>query len=330
MKKNLIFGMFAAMVLSTSCTNEDLSASQSENEVKVSVNLGLEGGIATRAISDGTGADRLVYAVFDKNGNRISTIAAVDKTTSFPTTESITLAKGQTYKMAFWAQDSDCDAYTVNTNDMTVAVNYGADVNNDETRDAFFKTIEFTVTSSTSINVELKRPFAQINVGVYQSDWDAAVASGIEIEKSSVVIKNAATSINLLTGAVGEETTDVEVSYVSEAIPAEAFTVDVNKDGDFEDENEKYVWLSMSYILVADHDATADENGLLGNDRTTLQELQYTFTPKSGNPIVFSEGLTSVPVQRNWRTNILGKILTGDIQFNISIDPTYDGDILFP
>ena len=73
MKKNLIFGMFAAMVLSTSCTNEDLSASQSENEVKVSVNLGLEGGIATRAISDGTGADRLVYAVFDENGNRIWT-----------------------------------------------------------------------------------------------------------------------------------------------------------------------------------------------------------------------------------------------------------------
>ena len=41
-------------------------------------------------------------------------------------------------------------------------------------------------------------------------------------------------------------------------------------------------------------------------------------------------GLTSVPVQRNWRTNILGKLLTSDITFNISIDPIYDGDYTYP
>ena len=36
--------------------------------------------------------------------------------------------------------------------------------------------------------------------------------------------------------------------------------------------------------------------------------------------------MNNVPVQRNWRTNILGKLLTGDITFNIVIDPVYEDD----
>ena len=332
MNKKLFLGMFAAagMLLATSCSNDELDVVQSGNEAQVSFSLGLEGGIATRAISDGKSADVLVYAVFDKDGNRLSNIQAVTKTgVTFPTTESITLAKGQTYKVAFWAQDDDCEAYTVDTDKMSVVVNYANDenkVNNDETRDAFFKTVEFTVSGNQTIDVELKRPFAQINVGVYKTDWEAAVKSGIEIEKSSVVIKDAATSINLLTGEVGDETTDVEVSYLSNTIPNEDLKVDLNGDKDYDDENEKYKWLSMSYILVADRNADSG-NGVLGDERDALESLQYTFSPKSGNEITFGDGLNSVPVQRNWRTNILGQILTGNIEFNIRINPIFDGDI---
>ena len=145
MNKKLFLGMFAAagMLLATSCSNDELDVVQSGNEAQVTFNLGTEGGIATRAISDGKSADVLVYAVFDKDGNRLSNIQAVTKTgVTFPTTESITLAKGQTYKVAFWAQDDDCKAYTVDTDKMSVAVNYANDenkVNNDETRDAFLR-----------------------------------------------------------------------------------------------------------------------------------------------------------------------------------------------
>ena len=333
MNKKLFLGMFAAagMLFATSCSNDELDMVQSGNEAQVTFSLGLEGGIDTRAISDGKSADVLVYAVFDKDGNRLSNIQAVTKTgVTFPTTESITLAKGQTYKVAFWAQDDDCKAYTVDTDKMSVAVNYANDenkVNNDETRDAFFKTVEFTVNGNQTIDVELKRPFAQINVGVYKTDWEAAVKSGIEIQESSVVIKNAATSINLLTGEVGDETTDMVVSYLSDAIPNEDLKVDLNGDGDYDDENEVYKWLSMSYILVADRNADTDNNGVLGDERATLESLQYTFSPIVGNDITFGDGLNSVPVQRNWRTNILGQLLTGDIEFNITINPIFEGDI---
>lgn len=321
MNKKLFLGMFAAagMLLATSCSNDELDVVQSGNEAQVSFSLGLEGGIATRAISDGKSADVLVYAVFDKDGNRLSNIQAVTKTgVTFPTTESITLAKGQTCKVAFWAQDDDCEAYTVDTDKMSVVVNYANDenkVNNDETRDAFFKTVEFTVTGSTSIDVEMKRPFAQINVGVTKEDWKAAVASGIEIGSSSVVIKNAATSLNLLDGTVNGST---EVSYALNAIPNDPAILKVDANGDGED--EEYNWLSMSYILPA-----AEQTGY---EKATLENIAFVFAPKNNSysNIEFNQGLNSVPVQRNWRTNILGKLLTGDITFNIVIDPVYEDD----
>ena len=326
MNKKLFLGMFAAagMLLATSCSNDELDVVQSGNEAQVTFSLAAEGGIATRAISDGTGAKKLVYAVYNANGELIKTIANTDvngqivDNSAFDNglTENvtITLAKGQQYTVAFWAQNPNCTAYTT-TDLKNVTIDY-AGLNNDETRDAFFKAETFTVTGNTEIDVVLKRPFAQINVGVYQTDWDAAVASEIEIEKSKVTIEKAATSINLLTGEVeGEET----VEYGFATIPTqfttpETLDVDLDKDGT----KEKYVYLSMSYILA--NDATT------GYAKATLEDLDFTFAPKSGNNINFSEGLNAVPVQRNWRTNIIGKILTGDVIFNITIDPIYDGE----
>ena len=326
MNKKLFLGMFAAagMLFATSCSNDELDVVQSGNEAQVTFSLAAEGGIATRAISDGTGAKKLVYAVYNASGELIETIANTDvngqivDNSAFDNglTENvtITLAKGQQYTVAFWAQNPNCTAYTT-TDLKNVTIDY-AGLNNDETRDAFFKAETFTVTGNTEIDVVLKRPFAQINVGVYQTDWDAAKASGIEIEKSKVTIENAATSINLLTGEVGGEQT---VEYGFDIIPAqfatpETLDVDLDKNGT----KENYVYLSMSYILANDETT--------GYAKTALEDLDFTFAPISGNNINFSEGLNAVPVQRNWRTNIIGKILTGDVTFNITIDPIYDGE----
>lgn len=337
MNKKLFLGMFAAagMLFATSCSNDELDVVQSGDEAQVTFSLAAEGGIATRAISDGKSANLLYYAIFDANKQLITTIngstnGLLTKSNAFPNGSKqdaveVTLAKGQEYTAVFWAQDASCTAYTVTaeTDGLKVAVDYDGN-NNDETRDAFFKAETFKVTGNTEIDVVLKRPFVQINVGVTEADWKAAVESGIEITDSKVVIKNAATSINLLDGTVsGEE----EVTYNFATIPAkfataETLEVDVNRDGTIQDD-EKYKYLSMSYILT-DNDA----------ERTTLEAdgLQFTFSPENGEDIVFDEGLHAVPVQRNWRTNILGKILTGDIQFNIEIDQRFDDNynLMYP
>ena len=330
MNKKLFLGMFAAagMLLATSCSNDELDMVQSGNEAQVTFSLAAEGGIATRAISDGTGANKLVYAVFDSEGKPLSVFdvdndgvyehqktETISDITSTPHKVTITLAKGQTYQVAFWAQNEACKAY--NTSDLkNVEVDYGG-LNNDETRDAFFKTETITVKGNEERKIELRRPFAQINVGVTEADWDAAVASGVTVSESKVVIKNAAKSIDLLTGEVNGE---VEVEYGFSAIPTDPaiLGVDVDRDGTIQDD-EKYKYLSMSYILTSAERTTLESDG-----------LQFTFK-SSGNDIVLNEGLHQVPVQRNWRTNILGKLLTGDITFQVVIDPDYEDDYnLYP
>ena len=208
--------MFAAagMLFATSCSNDELDVVESGNEAQVTFLLATEGGIATRAISDGTGAKKLVYAVYNANGELIETIANADVNgqivdnsafdNSLTENVTITLAKGQQYTVAFWAQKPNCTAYTT-TDLKNVRVDYVC-LNNDETRDAFFATETFTVSRNAEIDVTLKRPFAQINVGVTEDDWNAAYASGVNINESNVVIQNAANAINLLDGTVsGEE-----------------------------------------------------------------------------------------------------------------------------
>ncbi len=317
MNKRILIGMFAAasLLFATSCSNESLDTIQPGAETAVSFTLGVENLAQTRAISDGKSADKLIYAVFDENGQRITTMEQVIRDgVSFPTKETITLAKGQTYKIAFWAQDADCNAYTVDNN-MNVAISYEG-INNDERRDAFFSTVTISVdnnsTSTLEKGVTLKRPFAQLNVGVEKADWDAAVAAGVVIEKSDVTMSNVANSINLVDGSVSGS---VEVSYTMNAIPTEYLMVDLDGDG----KKEEYNYLSMNYLLV--DDATG------GANRALINEVEFNFYPVSGNPINFSTGLNNIPVQRNWRTNIVGKLLTSDVTYKIEIDPAYEDDI---
>lgn len=306
MNKKLFLGMFAAvgMLFATSCSNDELDGVQSGNEATVSFTLGVEGGVQTRAISDGSGAKELHYRVFNEDGTPVSNALAkkVETVDSYPYEVKLTLAKGQTYKVAFFAKNAECDAYTVDDN-MNLTINY-AGANNDEKRDAFFKTVDLTVTGNTSETVELKRPFAQLNVGVTDADWEAAVASGVTVARSKVEITNVASTMNLVNGTVGNET---NLIYSLADIPTQKLTVN----------GTDYNYLSMCYFLVN----AAPE----GTEKASLNQVKFTF--KSGKKdIVLEDGLNNVPVQRNWRTNIFGQLLTGTINFNIVIDNKFDGE----
>ena len=278
---------------------------------EVSFTVDVEGKASTRAISDGTKADQLMWAIFDEQGNLVIKKAVKDNVTGLTTeagyTFSVTLAKGKTYKATFWAQNSKCDAYTV-SDDMKVEVNYEG-INNDESRDAFFATSEaFTVDGSTSVSLVLKRPFAQVNLGAYPWDLEYAEESGMKVELSGATIKGVANCINLFDGTTSGET---EVDYTLSAIPTEDLLVDVDENG----ENEVYEYLSMSYILA-------------GVESTT-HEMSFSYSDAEETTVaVFDSGLGFVPVQRNWRTNIVGQILTGTMSFNIKIDPVYEGETI--
>lgn len=311
MKKILIPAIsLAALLLTGACSIDERTSGNNGNEAMLTLNMGLDGAVQTRAIGDGSGADHLIYAVFDENGTRIEGLDQVSKDVTFPTTETITLAKGQTYMIAFWAQNKACTAYDV-SDDMVVTIKYEGVMGNDETRDAFFKTVKVTVTGDAELDVELTRPFAQLNVGIYESDWTAGEAAGIVISKSKAVVKQAASTLNLLNGTVG---TPVNVTFDFDYIPTDALSVDLDGDG----KAETYKYLSMNYILPFDE--------LTGDASTTLSDLEFTFRPEAGHDITLTQGLDAVPVQRNWRTNIIGQILSGNLDINISIDSEFDND----
>ncbi len=309
MKKSIFLGMLAALALANSCSTEDNGLSSSENNLKqVTLKVSADGAL-TRAISDGTSVDQLVYRVFDKNGNAITTL---NKTTETATdllsghTVTLTLAKGQTYKIAFWAQKAACAAYTVDDN-MNVSIDYSG-VNNDESRDAFFKTVELTVNEDMTQDVTLKRPFAQINVGTTNTDWTAATAAGLTVAQSKVTVKKAANKLNVVDGTVSGAT---DVTYTEASLPGEPLMVNADGDGT----KDSYKYLSMCYVLP--NDAT-------DGTQKTLASTEFTFKPAAGTDVIIKDGLQNVPLQRNYRTNIVGDILTRSQQFKIVVDPAFD------
>ena len=311
MKKIIIPAIsLAALLLTGACSIDERTSGDNGNEAMLTLNMGLDGAVQTRAIGDGSGADHLIYAVFDENGKPIKGLEQVSKEVTFPTTETITLAKGQTYKIAFWAQNKACTAYKV-SDEMVVTIDYEGALSNDETRDAFFKTVEVTVTGDAELDVELTRPFAQINVGVTTEDWNTAMAAGIAITESKAVVNQAASTLYLIDGTVENP---VDVTFGFAKIPDGNLSVVLDGDGT----PETYKYLSMNYILP--YDATT------GDASTTLEDLEFTFRPMAGNDITLTKGLDAVPVQRNWRTNIIGRILSGNLDINISIDPDFNDD----
>ena len=308
-KMSVLFAVIG-MMLATSCSNDEFDE-RFENETPVTFSLGLENAMSTRAISDGSGVDKLIYAVFDKEGNRV---AQSDDSAEFPFEKTISLVKGEQYTAVFWAQNGSCDAYTISEDYKTITVNYDGALNNDETRDAFFKFETFTAREGMSLNVILKRPFAQVNMGVTQADWQNAAYAGFEITKSSVEIKQAATTLNLVDGLVGSP---VDVTFAVNAIPAaDKLIVDLNCDG----ESEEYKYLSMCYFLAND--------SVNGASQTTLDGLKFVLSSEDGSKtLTLQDGLANAPVQRNYRTNIVGSnILTEDIDVSLTVDYFYDGE----
>ena len=308
--KKIYFGIvtLAVMLFVTACSQNE----PQQDEALVTFSVGVEDANITRAYSDGTTANQLIYSIFNEDGTKV----IISKVTENNLTDlleghtvTVSLAKGHTYTAVFWAQNSACKAYTI-SEDMHVTIDYTG-LNNDETRDAFFAVSEpFTVNNNLSQDVILKRPFAQVNVGAYEYDYTYAKENKLNVTLSSATITDVPSAINLYDGSVSQP---VNVEYTLNNIPTgdnEKLHVDVNQDG----EKEYYRYLSMCYIL-------ADPVG-------STHTMSFKFKDIENDKLVgFSEGLENVPTKRNWRTNLVGQILTGPANFLVIIDPTYDGEI---
>lgn len=284
-----LFGWLAAatLLLTTSCKDDLFGNHGSSDEVTVSFTLTPEAvAPATRAtnhgghvtypdgedfphISDGSKADVLIYAVYDSEGNLLTGYSngidpslpehfkgnrpgqTIEKIDYFPHTIRLTLKRGETYTVAFWAQNSECQAY--NTADLQkVEVIYSeledkssdaparvdengttpeptTTPNNDERRDAFCRSVQITAGESESEQtVWLYRPLAQINVGTSGYDFETITRNAKKkYLYSKIRLNRVARYLDVVEDKTYSSTTDENDSYSQEDSKktSEAFAV---------------------------------------------------------------------------------------------------------
>lgn len=294
----------ALTLLAVGCNKEQVTEVPDGQTVDVTFTAALPGEMATKAIGDGQTAKTLYVSVYENDDAK--TKLELDKTATFTdlkTQVTFSLVKGKTYNFVFWAQAAEGAPYDV-TDLKNIKISYEGAEANDEKRDAFYATRkELKVNGALTETIKLYRPFAQVNFGT--ADYEAAVAAGVEPVKSVFTATDVATIFDTFE-AEGKEAKDV-VTFTESALPGETL---VTKAGD-------YKWMTMNYILPMGK-----------QDAKHISNVTAEFIPETGITVKASSPQT--PVQNNYRTNILGNLLTSQVIFNIEIVPIFnepDNDI---
>ena len=139
MKKNIFLSILAlaSMLFVTSCSQDELiNESTNGDFVNATFTIETADGIGTRAVGDGTTVDKVACAVYDAYNNEElkslrQDVAITNKTATF----SVRLAKGQNYRIAFFAYNEAAGAYDVE--DLKNIVVNDGQLSNVEGRDAF-------------------------------------------------------------------------------------------------------------------------------------------------------------------------------------------------
>jgi len=305
MKKIQYLAATALAFLATACSNEvEAPGSQSGAEAEVTITLGLPSQIRTYAYGDGTTAQRLQYAVYEHQTDGTVPAPVLTGTDAdafsggnLSTTLNVKLITGVEYDLVFFADNAggqyEFDAATATVTDKDA--DDGTIGGNMETRDAFFGVSTIKVTGPFSASVELKRPFAQLNLGT--NDLDAEVVKnkfGENLANLRTSVKaETYKSLNLITG---DATDKVTVTFGSTGIPSgENFPV------------TGYEYLSMNYLLMP--------------AEMTRQNCEFSIC--NGESEMRSFVVLNVPVQRNYRTNVYGTLITTDGEIKVDIKPEF-------
>ena len=309
MKRIFLMMLAVAGMAATSCERSfDDGGVAVGNEAKVSVNIEFPAMQTRAAYSDGTTATELQYAVFEKKNDVLKRIETYTVDSDNP--EEIHISKqiefqlvtGRTYQFVFWAAapsegDDWTNPYTVEFTEegATMEVDYSKILANDERNDAFFASVEKEITGDVQMSVELTRPFAQINIGT--SDYEVAEDQECAPDLSQIVLNKAYTTLDLVTGAATGNNGATTFAF-NDIDSSKKFPID------------NYEYLAMTYVL-----ASAEEEA----------DYTVTFSYKEGaDGDVTDRTVGSVPVRRNFRTNMFGQVLTSTASVNVIIVPEYE------
>lgn len=307
------------MLAVTSCSNEDAPYGGDGGMTVISVKLPDDLGTRT-SFGDTPSNQELNVAIYEAGNTEKALFTSINGVTSegmtveqfasdgLTATVKVPLVKNKQYDLVFWSQDKTNRYYTYTENGQTLTVGYGegegATVQNyNDARDAFFASK--TVTSGDATNsqaIQLKRMFAQINVGT--NDLQAYTNAGGS-DSFGITVSGVATEINLKSGIVSNPTGTVTATTSNAASSSTDFPAITGYTGN------KLQYLSMIYVLVGD--------GAVANKTNVDVSLYANGTDGFAT-------YANVPVQMNYRTNIYGALLTNPEVFNVTIDPIFAGE----
>lgn len=307
-----------ALLLSTACQREELANGiLPGEEVNVTISAVMpSGGPEVKSDEDpgdGSEINRCVLGVYLVNGSTQELYGSVMyKAVSGGTAtfEDVALLTGYDYKLVFWADNvaetsalSTDNHYTVTFETTAPQVSYkskGTYTSSDDTRDAFFGVFDLKGFSGTvKDSYTLTRPFGQLNI--FTTDYAGIQSETLKPAKVQLTFPSIPTGMNLLTGA----TTSTEVTGTVSSIPTPIASPVVSGAQQ----------LSFDYIF-----APADQ-------QLMLQNIEMAFYDVSDSPLsIESYTFPELPVQRNYRTNVSGALLTRSADLTITISKDFTGD----
>ena len=303
-KKLFPFAMMSAALFLAACTDDDTVATQTQDDTSVVTFTVSQSGIQTRAFSDGTSASTLYYEVYQVTDDTLTYVSGISGSVeeafdeSLQATVTLQLVNGNEYEIIFWAQSPDTEVYSCTWDSETPSVSIKTEelTSNVEDYDAFYNTYETgVVTGDISETIYLYRPFAQLNWGT--NDLTAVEAAGVTDIQTSVTISASGVGNKLYFADGSVEMSEDAVTFATADIPeGETFPVD------------GYEYVNMNYILFTADKATVDA----------------TLTVTGTNLDEHVVEVPQVTLQRNYRTNIYGSLLTSTASFVIEIVPEYE------
>ncbi len=302
----------ASMLFATSCSQDEVLNEPTTGEfVNAQFTVSTSEGIGTRAVGDGTTVNYVACAVYDANDNELPDLRQYVGISGKQATYSIRLVKGQKYRVAFFAYKGAADGTSTyyNMSDLKNIQILDAS-SNVEARDAFTNYVDVTaaetMAGAVQKDVTLKRPFAQLNLGSYAEDIEAASKAGVVVNQTKVKVTNVYKTFNAfensVVGNAGEVTFDLN------GLLSEKLYADVDANG----QNEEFTYLALNYLLV----------GGFGSAKATT-DVTFVWETADGKTNTPETEFKNVPVQTNYRTNIVGWLLTNPAKFNITIDETF-------
>ena len=211
------------------------------------------------------------------------------------------LVKQQYYEVAFWAQTSGTGFYE--TTDLRAVKMNTADVKANEPKmDAFWMNDHFTVTGARTKSIIMKRALAQVNIGTVLPTGEDALS----ISQSQIVMKGVPTTLNVLKGNESNSHSGSEnITFKDNApIIGEKLTVD----------KATYDYVATAYVFAPKEDKL-------------LTDISTKVTFSNGNSTKITT--PNVPIQRNYRTNILGNLFNFDATWNVKVDENFEKDITY-